>query len=117
MSENPYKPSEASNYTPEKSHPENVSGTHAAYNIVSDTVTGLNLRKSDNKFQVLFIIRAVLLFAALGAIVTAFNGQWNLPWFGGAVIGAFGGLIVGVLASGTVLMLYRGKRHLDGKHD
>ena len=46
-----------------------------------------------------------------------FNGQWKLPWYGGALVGAFAGLVIGVLASGTILMFYRGMRHFQGKHE
>ena len=116
MPENPYKPPAASDDS-DKTQPKDISPTQAAYNIVSDTVTGVNVRKSDNKFQAIFIFYVVLACAAIGAVVTLFNPQWKLPWFGGAMIGGFGGLIVGVLSSGTFLMLYRGKRHIEGKHD
>ncbi len=87
------------------------------YNIVSDTVTGLNVRKRDNKFQAVFIFGSVLLFATISAVITAFNGQWKLPWYGGALVGAFAGLVIGVLTSGTILMFYRGMRHFQGKHE
>jgi ABC-type microcin C transport system permease subunit YejE len=42
--------------------------------------------------------------------------DWNLPWFGGALIGAFAGLIMGVFGSGIYLMVYRALQHLKGDH-
>ena len=94
-----------------------ISAGHAAYNVVSDTVTGFNVRKSDNMFQAKFIFVSVVLLAGIGAFLAWLNSSWNLPWYGGAMAGAFCGLIVGVLTSGVFLMLYRGARHLTGKHD
>jgi hypothetical protein len=116
-SDNPYQPvSEVDN---DAQHPqlEEISPGHAAYNVVSDTVTGVNVRASDNKFQAVFVFVAVLIVAAVGAILVALNGQWGLPWFGGALIGGFAGLVVGVLFSGIFLMVYRAARHLQGKHE
>ena len=101
---------------PDNSQSENISAGHAAYNVVSDTVIGLNVRKSDNKFQAMFILAAVLVLAAVGAILAALNGHWKLPWYGGALIGSFAGLVIGVFASGIFLMVYRAVRHLQGKH-
>ncbi len=88
-----------------------------AYNIVSDTVVGVNMRKSDNVFQAKFIGITVLLLAAIGGVSAALNPGWNLPWFGGALIGAFAGLIIGLFASGIFLMIYRAVKHAKGDHE
>ena len=117
LPDNPYKLDSVPISGTEKPQSEGISTTRAAYNIVSDTVTGLNVRKRDNKFQAVFIFGSVLLFATISAVITAFNGQWKLPWYGGALVGAFAGLVIGVLASGTVLMFYRAMRHFQGKHE
>jgi len=93
-----------------------ISSAHAAYNVVSDTVTGLNVRKSDNKFQAIVVLVSVFSFATVGAILSSIVVQWNLPWYGGALIGAFAGLVIGVFSSGIFLMIYRAKRHIQGKH-
>ncbi len=116
MSENPFKPpidatSSGQNGTP------SVSTGHTVYNVVTDTVTGLNVRWSDNRFQAIFVFFSVVIASLLGAIFAALNSRWNLPWYGGALIGSFGGLVLGILGSGTFLMLYRAARHLKGKHD
>ncbi|XZE56217.1 hypothetical protein SH139x_002313 [Planctomycetaceae bacterium SH139] len=116
MSDNPFQPT-----TGEPS--DGIGGTHsasdmkAAYNVVTDTVTGVNVRWSDNKFQAIFIFAAVLLVAAIGAILALLYPRWDLPWYGGALVGSFGGLVIGVLTSGIFLMIYRAARHLMGKHD
>ncbi len=115
--DNPYKSGSAPPTNPETSQPEDISSTHAAYNIVSDTVVGLNVRKSDNKFQAIFIFATVVLLAAVGAVLAALNGSWKLPWYGGALFGAIAGLVIGVFASGIVLMIYRAVRHMQGKHE
>lgn len=60
----------------------------AAYNVVTDTVTGVNVRWSDNKFQAILVFAAVLLAAAIGAILAWLNPRWDLPWYGGALVGA-----------------------------
>jgi len=96
--------------------PPDSSGRDA-YNIVSDTVVGLNVRKSDNVFQAKFIGITVLLLAAIGGASAALNPGWNLPWFGGALAGAFAGLIIGVFASGIFLMIYRAVKHAKGDHE
>jgi hypothetical protein len=82
-----------------------------AYNVVSDTVTGANLRLRDNLFQGV----AVLVFALIGVGVGYFLMPDNR--LTGALLGLVGGLIVGVLASGTFLMIFRAVRHARGKHD
>ncbi len=97
--------------------PDDVSSGRAAYNIVSDTVAGVNVRARDNLFQAVFILAAVVVLAVLGAVLAALNGDWDLPWYGGAIFGAFGGLVVGFFTSGIFLMIYRAVRHLQGKHD
>ena len=45
---------------------KDISSGQAAYNVVADTVTGVNVRKSDNLFQAIFILVTILLLAAFG---------------------------------------------------
>jgi hypothetical protein len=116
VSDNPYQSSEnAANADRDQAQP--VSDAHAAYNIVTDTAFGPNLRWSDNKFQAICVFAAVVVAAIAGAILAAVKTQWNLPWPAGALIGAFAGLVIGVFSSGIWLMFYRAARHLKGKHD
>ena len=101
----------------EKSPLNGISPGKAAYNIVSDTVGGVNVRKSDNLFQAICILVSIVLLAALGAALAVIYGGQDFPWYGGALLGAFAGLVVGVFASGIFLMIYRAVRHIQCKHD
>ncbi len=116
MTENPFKPPITA---PNKNqdNEQSLTPTHAAYNVVTDTVTGVNLRWTDNRFQAIFVFNTMAVLALLGALLAALNAGWNLPWYGGALIGAFAGLIVGILGSGIFLMFYRAARHIKGKHE
>ena len=116
MSENPFQsPVDAANTNQDQT--QSVSPVHAAYNVVTDTVTGVNVRWSDNKFQAIFVSASVVLASLTGAVLAALNARWNLPWYGGALIGSFAGLVIGIFASGIFLMFYRAARHIKGKHD
>jgi hypothetical protein len=101
----------------EESPPDTVTPGRAAYNFVSDTVFGLNVRASDNKLQATVALGMALLFAAVGAIATALIPDWGLEWYYNALLGAVGGMFFGIFASGLYLMIYRAWRHLQGKHD
>ncbi len=116
MSENPY---EVTGNEDDKFQEDftSVTQAQATYNVVTDTVTGVNLRWSDNRFQAIFVLISVAVIALLGAILAALNSGWNLPWYGGALVGSFVGLVFGILGSGVILMLYRAARHIKGKHD
>ena len=118
---NPYQSESPMDAEPVPPHPDDsqsnkVSDARAAYNVVSDTVTGLNVRKSDNVLQAIFILGAVLLLAAVAALLAVLNPTWRLPWYAGAMIGGFAGLVLGFFASGIFLMIYRAVRHAQGKH-
>ena len=73
--DNPYESDSPMHADPDAPKSEQISAGHAAYNVVSDTVTGLNVRRSDNKFQAIFILVAGLLLAALGTACTALNSD------------------------------------------
>jgi len=87
----------------------NVTGREA-YNVISDTVLGVNVRASDNVFQAIAIFVCLVLGAGIGA--AAF--QDRIP---AALAGGFIGLVVGLFGSGIWLMCYRAMRHLRGRHD
>ena len=113
--ENPFKEGLVTN-RPNEAEPQHSLTGEEAYHLVSDTVTGLNVRKSDNKFQAIFIFVAALLLAIVGAALAALVPEWGLPWYAGALAGGFAGLVFGLLASGVCLMVYRAVRHMQGDH-
>lgn len=100
-----------------KDETPSLTPTQAAYNVVTDTVTGVNVRWKDNRFQAIFVLTSMVLASFLGATLAAINSNWQLPWYGGALIGSFAGLVIGIFGSGIYLMFYRAVRHLKGKHD
>ena len=87
-----------------------LSASQATYNTLSDTVTGANLRFSDNCLQATCILACLLLGAVIGAVFV----QEPIP---GAITGGLIGIVVGLLGSGIFLMIYRDIRHMKGKHD
>lgn len=112
--DNPFRPTvQGVDQVPSK----DVPSERAAYNIISDTIIGVNARKGDNAFQAKVSFGSVLLFATVGIAIVLLKPDWNLPWFAGALVGAFVGLVFGILASGIILMIYRTMRHIQGKHD
>lgn len=96
--------------------PAGLSTGRAAYNTVSDVVVGVNIRRKDNLFQAWFILVTAIIGAIIGGVVAGVYGR-DVPWWVGSLAGAFAGLVVGLFLSGIVLMIYRGARHLQGKHD
>jgi hypothetical protein len=116
MHENPYQtPAREPFGNSEKT--EVISKDREAYNLVTDTVTGVNARWSDNRFQLIFVLISTAVGAGAMAILAVLYPDWSLPWYGGALIGSFLGMVFGIFASGVVLMIYRTLRHLQGKHD
>jgi hypothetical protein len=80
------------------------------YNLITDTVAGPNLRWKDNLFQGLAILVSIGLGVLIGWLVAADPKI-------GALAGGFIGLVAGTLISGLFLMIFRGVRHAQGKHD
>jgi hypothetical protein len=80
------------------------------YNVVTDTVTGVNLRISDNLIQAGIILGCVVIGVGIGALVATEPNA-------GAFLGGFAGLVAGFLISGIAIMIYRATRHASGKHD
>ena len=66
------------------------------YNIVSDTVVGVNVRAKDNLIQGSIILVTVIIGLAIGHMYGGF-----------LMLGGLGGLIIGFLVSGIFLMIYR----------
>lgn len=82
-----------------------------SYNVVSDTLIGVNVRGRDNLVQLLAIVAGLILGAGVGALASPRDRVT------GVVAGAFAGLLAGLLLSGLALMIYRGLRHARGRHD
>lgn len=82
-----------------------------AYNLVSDTVTGANVRLKDNLYQGL----AILVCLALGAGIGSFLVHSDRLM--GALLGGFAGVLVGLFGSGLFLMIYRAIKHAWNQHD
>jgi hypothetical protein len=89
----------------------------STYNVVTDIVAGVNVRKRDNLMQAAFIGACVVALALFGGILAAIWGGNDMPWIAGVLLGAFSGLVFGFFASGIFLMVYRAIRHLRGRHD
>ena len=115
MTDNPYEP--VSVEKPSQTNQSNQSPNNAAYNIVTDTIIGANIRKSDNVFQAIFVGVSLVVGLVLGAIFALLFGGKDFPWMAGAVVGAFLGMVLGLFASGIYLGIYRASRHIKGKHD
>ena len=81
-----------------------------AYNIVSDTVTGANVRWKDNLLQAVVILVCIVVGAGIGALMIQ-------DWLGGLLVGGFAGMVIGLLGSGIFLMVFRAVMHLRGRHD
>ena len=110
------------------------------YKIVSDTVVGINARKSDNLLQVKITIITIVIGAIIGVIfdgdaevseqlpshlqhlvkepvLKVALGVVGLENHTGLVAGAFAGIILGFLGSGFYLMVFRAVKHASGEHE
>jgi hypothetical protein len=94
--------------------PPKVITDRQVYNLVSDVGTGVNIRRKDNLYQALAIFACAALGALIGCFIDLGGGA---PWWIGAMVGGFGGLVVGFFASGIFLMVYRAIKHIRGDHD
>jgi hypothetical protein len=83
----------------------------ATYNVVTDLVTGANLRAWDNTIQIIAILIATPLGGLIGYQMASLDRGF------GALVGGFFGLLTGLFGSGIFLMIYRAVRHIRGKHD
>ncbi len=94
---------------PDEAPDQPVTGRQA-YNLVTDTVGGPNVRLKDNLYQGLAILVCLLMGAGIGCLAVTERLM-------GALLGGFLGLLVGLFGSGIFLMIYRAARHARGKHD
>lgn len=89
-------------------HQPAVSSGRQTYNVVSDTIGGVNIRRRDNLFQAAFIGACLLIAVPLGGLLFG---------LGGALVGALDAQIVGVIVSGAIIGVYRAMQHIRGRHD
>jgi hypothetical protein len=94
--------------------PPKIITDREVYNLVSDVGVGVNIRPKDNLYQALAIFVCTAIGAAIGSFIDLGGGA---PWWAGAMVGGFIGLVVGFFASGIFLMIYRAIRHVRGQHD
>ena len=81
--DNPYESPEASETCDPKPAKEAEAGSltgRQAYNVVSDTVTGANLRLKDNVIQALAIGVCLILGAGIGALVVEEGTGVGVIW-------------------------------------
>ena len=118
---NPYaaSPANPDHVGPVAAEPETSSGMQA-YNIVSDTVVGMNVRKSDNMFQ-LKVIGVCVVIGGLGGAIAGLTlanpDARGIAALGGGLGGAVAAMVLGLFGSGIYLMIYRALRHAKGLHD
>ena len=124
MPSNPVNPPSTPNPISEppvypKEPTKNTTSVRETYHIVSDTVVGMNIRKSDNLFQLKVILvccfSGCLIGAIVGAILSDSNHRLSGVIGGGIGLG-FVGVILGLFGSGIYLMIYRAVRHWKGEH-
>jgi len=112
------KPSVAADAGSGDPHPAAISGRDA-YNIVSDTLGGVNVRKSDNVFQLKVILICALILGPIGAIAGAVFSppeERLISTVGGGLGMACVAVVLGLFGSGIYLMIYRAISHMKGKH-
>jgi len=94
---------------PEETPKKPLTGRQA-YNLVTDTVTGPNVRLKDNLYQGLAILVCLVVGGLIGYLAVTEQPM-------GALIGGFVGLLAGLLGSGIFLMVYRAVKHARRQHD
>jgi hypothetical protein len=94
---------------PEEAPREDMTARQA-YNVVSDTVSGVNVRMRDNLLQAAIIFFCLVLGVGIGFLSVRDRAT-------GAVLGGFIGLLVGLFGSGIFLMIFRAIQHARGRHD
>jgi hypothetical protein len=99
-----------SDQKPAEDTPEQPMTNRQAYNLVTDTVGGPNVRLKDNLCQGLAILICLFLGAGIGFLAIS-DGLM------GVLLGGFIGLLVGLFGSGIFLMILRAVKHARGRHD
>lgn len=98
-------------HSPPPEEPSKQLTGKQAYNVVSDTAIGVNLRWRDNIFQAAAIFVCLLTGATIGYV------RSPRDVLTGALGGGCCGMLVGLFVSGIFLLIFRAVRHARGKHD
>lgn len=80
------------------------------YNLFTDLFFGPNFRFKDNLLQGIIVAAFFAMGASYGLLIAEDKYQ-------GFLIGSLIGIVSGALGSGFSLMIFRGLRHLRGRHD
>lgn len=67
-------------------------------------------RRRDNKIQAYTILIVVIICATIGVAISLYNPEISAHWIGGAAIGSFAGLVIGLVVGGGMIMLIRSAR-------
>lgn len=92
--------------------PNTPSPSNGRDKLIADTVIGPNLRWKDNLIQAV-VIAACTVAGPIIAMQIPLLARSGMAVLGGLM----GGLLLGLFGSGIFLMIYRGVRHMRGKHD
>lgn len=80
--------------------------------IAADLVTGLNMRKNDNRIQGYSVLAGTVLGSIVGFIWGYVDYHaFNANLIGPVVVGILGGALISLLVSGAVLGVYRTFKH------
>ena len=89
--------------------PVQVPTPDDTYQTIADKVGFIpNSRKSDNLYQAKFLGATLAIVVPFTAVSFEVGG-WG-PWWAGALLGALGGMLAGLLISGTILAIKNLKR-------
>lgn len=79
--------------------------------MIADLVTGLNMRKKDNRIQGYSVLGGTLLGTVVGLIWGLSGSRDMNVVLGPVLIGFFGGALGSLLISGAILGVYRTFKH------
>ncbi|MCC9606868.1 hypothetical protein LOC68_15710 [Blastopirellula sp. JC732] len=80
------------------------------YNLFTDLFFGPNFRWKDNLLQGIIVATFFAMGASYGLLIAEDK-------YMGFLIGSLIGIVSGALGSGFSLMIFRGLRHMLGRHD
>lgn len=87
-----------------------VSGRRRRSNAKLKRVDSEEERWRDNKLQAFAILGMVAIFSTIGIAISLHNQTMEMHWTGGAFLGSIAGLVIGLVVSGTMILLVRTRR-------